>query len=96
MKKAAPDRSDRRLVVKEGADLIDPLWWVYVDTGSGLTKRRWQVGYFNGDDPGNGLAETSWAGPNRIRLVTEDEDTQVHFVDLSPESGRPLRTLSMG
>ncbi|MFE2727290.1 hypothetical protein [Kitasatospora sp. NPDC059327] len=45
----APGRSDRSLVIHEGAAMIDPLWWVSVDTGSGLTARRWPVGYFNGD-----------------------------------------------
>lgn len=96
--KAAPGRPDRHLVVEEGADMIDPLWWVYVDEGSGLTKRRWEVGFFNGDDYTNGLTEASWAGPDRIRLVTGDPEveTTVHLIDLDPETGRPLRTLSMG
>ncbi|MFD9030354.1 hypothetical protein ACFVZW_04175 [Streptomyces sp. NPDC059567] len=101
---AAPGRTDRHLVIEEGSAMIDPLWWVYVDEGSGLTKRRWHVGYFNGDDPANGLAEASWAGPDRIRLVTgdpesepESEDgTQTHFIDLDPETGRPLRTVERG
>ncbi|MGW4199442.1 hypothetical protein [Streptomyces sp. NPDC004726] len=94
---AAPGRSDRRLVVEEGAALIDPLWWVYVDEGSGLTKRRWQVGYFNGDAGGDSLTEASWEGPDRIRLVTgEEEETQVHLIDLRPGTGEPLRTISMG
>ncbi|WP_189862950.1 hypothetical protein [Streptomyces poonensis] len=97
MNEAAPNRSDRHLVVVEGAALIDPLWWVYIDEGSGLTKRRWEVGYFNGDASSNALVEASWMEPDRIRLVTgEGEDSQMHLVDLSPESGRPLRTLSMG
>ncbi len=97
MNEAAPNRSDRHLVVVEGAALIDPLWWVYIDEGSGLTKRRWQVGYFNGDASSNALVEASWMEPDQIRLVTGGgEDAQVHLVDLSPESGRPSRTLSMG
>ncbi|MGW6564342.1 hypothetical protein [Streptomyces sp. NPDC054975] len=56
------------------------------------------MGYFNGDDYTNGLHEASWAGPDRIRLVTGDptEEVQVHLIDLDPETGRPLRTLSMG
>lgn len=96
MNEAAPHRSDRHLVVEEGAAMIDPLWWVYVDEGSGLTKRRWQVGYFNGD-ASDALVEASWVGPDRVRLVTAGEgDTQIHLVDLTPESGEPLRTLSRG
>lgn len=42
MNEAAPNRPDRHLVVEEAAALIDPLWWVYIDEGSGLTKRRWR------------------------------------------------------
>ncbi|GGS92352.1 hypothetical protein [Streptomyces chromofuscus] len=96
MDEAAPDRSDRHLVVEEGAAMIDSIWWVYVDEGSGLTKRRWHVGYFNGASS-NVLDEASWVGPDRVRLVTRDEGgAEVHLVDLTPESGEPLRTLSRG
>ncbi|MFG2642420.1 hypothetical protein ACGFYP_15805 [Streptomyces sp. NPDC048370] len=96
--RTAPGRPDRHLVIEEGSAMIDPLWWVYVDEGWGPTQRRWKVGYFNGDDYTNGLYEASWAGPDRIRLVTGDpeDETQVHLIDLDPETGRPLRTLSMG
>ncbi len=97
MDKAAPHHSDRHLVVEEGAAMIDPLWWVYVDEGSGLTKRRWLVGYFNGDVADNALVEASWAGPDRIRLITGDEESrQVHVVGLTPGSGKPERTVSQG
>ncbi|MEU3795355.1 hypothetical protein [Streptomyces fructofermentans] len=91
---AAPDRADRHLVVEQGAAMIDPLWWVYVDEGSGLTKRRWHVGHINGD--ASALIKASWAGPDRVRLVTGSaEDNQVHLVDLTA-SGEPLRTVSLG
>ncbi|WP_418961018.1 hypothetical protein [Streptomyces tritici] len=93
---AAPGRTDRRLVVTEGADMIDPLWWVYVDTGSGLGVRRWQLGAFNGDDPANGLVEVRWDGPDRVRVVTGDgPDLKTHIVELDRD-GRPLRSLTMG
>ncbi|MFE1322658.1 hypothetical protein [Kitasatospora phosalacinea] len=90
----APGRSDRSLVVHEGAAVIDPLWWVSVDTGSGLTARRWPVGYFNGDAPGNALASAQWDGPDRIRLVTEGGD--VFVVALDPATGRPERQVRAG
>ncbi|MGA5642818.1 hypothetical protein ACPCTN_29270 [Streptomyces cinereoruber] len=96
---AAPGRDDRSLVVEEGADMIDPLWWVYVDEGRGPSTRRWQVGRFNGDAADNALAEASWEGPDRLRLVTgyaEDGTEQVHLVDLDPETGRPSRTVKKG
>ncbi|MEV4332431.1 hypothetical protein AB0K02_18150 [Streptomyces sp. NPDC049597] len=94
----APGRPDRHLVVEEGADLIDPFWQVYVDEGTGLTTRRWQVAHFNGDDPANALAEAAWAGPDRIRLVTDDGAGERHtyVIDLSPATGEPSRTLSRG
>ncbi|MFD3942931.1 hypothetical protein [Streptomyces sp. NPDC058579] len=96
--RTAPGLTDRHLVIEEGSDMIDPLWWVYVDEGWGPTQRRWKVGYFNGDDYTNGLYEAHWAGPNQIRLVTGDpaEGSQVHLIDLDPETGKPLRTLTMG
>ncbi|MFJ4340260.1 hypothetical protein [Streptomyces sp. NPDC088915] len=96
---AAPGRDDRSLVVEEGADMIDPLWWVYVDEGRGPLKQRWKVGYFNGDAAENALVEAVWEGPDRVRLVTgyaEDGTEQVHLVDLDHETGRPLRTVTRG
>ncbi|MFD7732867.1 hypothetical protein ACFV6F_21050 [Kitasatospora phosalacinea] len=90
----APGRSDRRLVVHEGAAVIDPLWWVSVDTGSGLTARRWPVGSFNGDDPDNALASARWDGPDRIELATEGGE--VFVVALDPETGRPERQVRAG
>ncbi|MEU6339814.1 hypothetical protein ABZ883_02485 [Streptomyces sp. NPDC046977] len=87
---AAPHRSDRHLVVEEGTGVVDPLWWVYVEEGSGLTKRRWPIGYFNGDAAHNALTEASWDGLDGVRLVTGEEDeSQVYFVDLAPEGGKP-------
>lgn len=95
LSRAAPDRPDRRLVVEEGAAMIDPLWWVYVDEGSGLTTRRWQVGYFNGDF--TALREAAWEGPHRVRLTVDmGERDRVHVVELSPADGRPDRTVTVG
>lgn len=92
---AAPHRSDRHLVVEEEAAMIDPLWWVYVDVGSGLTKRRPQIGYFNGDSSANALVEASWMGTDRVRPVTGAEGgTQVHPIDLEPQSDEAMGTLS--
>ncbi|KQV18581.1 hypothetical protein [Kitasatospora sp. Root107] len=88
----APDGSGRRLVVDKGADWIDPLWWVSVESGSGPTARRWKIGYFDGDDHRNALVEAVWDGPGRVRLVTGDQ--QVHLIDVGSD-GRPGRTLSL-
>ncbi|MBT2365367.1 hypothetical protein J7E88_08525 [Streptomyces sp. ISL-10] len=94
----APGRPDRHLVVEEGAAMIDPIWLVHVDEGTGLATRRWQVAHFKGDDPANALTEAAWAGPDRIRLVTDDGDggVRTHAIDLSPTTGEPSRTLSRG
>ncbi|MFJ3586011.1 hypothetical protein ACIPPS_27815 [Streptomyces sp. NPDC090127] len=95
--RTAPGRPDRHLVIEEGSAMIDPLWWVYVDEGWGPAQRRWKVGYFNGDAFTDGLHEASWTGPNQIRLVTGDStESQVHLIDVDPETGKPLRTLTMG
>ncbi|MEV6976594.1 hypothetical protein [Kitasatospora sp. NPDC093806] len=90
----APDGADRSLVIHEGSAMIDPLWWVSVDEGSGLTARRWPVGYFNGDAVDNALTSAEWDGPDRIRLTTGGGE--VFVVDLDPESGRPDRRVSAG
>ncbi|MFD0275470.1 hypothetical protein ACFVHB_16420 [Kitasatospora sp. NPDC127111] len=82
---AAPGRPDRELVVERGTAGFgpDPLYWVYVDEGSGLTTRRWQVAYVNGD--ANGIKELVWTGPDQLRLVTEDGTHLIHLA----EDGRP-------
>ncbi|MFB7677752.1 hypothetical protein ACFC26_40890 [Kitasatospora purpeofusca] len=90
----APGRSDRSLVIHEGAAMIDPLWWVSVDVGSGLTARRWPVGYFNGDATRNALTSAQWDGPDRIKLATQGG--QVFVVALDPETGRPERQVRAG
>ncbi|MFE6867719.1 hypothetical protein ACFVFS_14255 [Kitasatospora sp. NPDC057692] len=90
----APGRSDRSLVIHEGAAMIDPLWWVSVDAGSGLTARRWPVGYFNGDAPDNALTSAEWDGPDRIKLAIQGG--QVFVVALDPETGRPERRVRAG
>lgn len=62
--------------------------------GSGLTARRWPVGFFNGDATDNALASAEWDGPDRIRLATEGGE--VFVVALDPETGRPERTVQAG
>lgn len=86
----APDGSERRLVVVAGADMIDPLWWVYVDEGAGIRTRRWDVGFFDGD--WSDFREARWAGPDQVRLLIGD---QVHLIRLAPD-GRPERTITEG
>lgn len=91
MRAGAPDRPDRHLVVEVGAAMVDPLWWVYVDEGSGLTARRWH----DGDDCAPRAAE--WDGPDRVRLTVDTgERDEVHVVELSPSDGRPHRMVDRG
>ena len=87
---AAPGRPDRKLVVQQGTAGLgpDPLYWVYLDEGSGLTTRRWQVAYVNGD--ANGIKELGWAGPDQLRLVTEEG---THLIRIA-EDGSPDRTVN--
>lgn len=82
---AAPGRPDRRVVVVEGHAMIDPLYWVYVEEGEGLARRRWEVAFLNGD--WNGLNEVAWDGPDRLRLVV---DHRPHLIGIA-EGGRPER-----
>ncbi|MFB8262076.1 hypothetical protein [Kitasatospora purpeofusca] len=90
----APGRPDRSLVIHEGAAMIDPLWWVSVDEGSGLSARRWPVGFFNGDATDNELTSAEWDGPDRIRLATRGGE--VFVVALDPETGRPGQQVRAG
>ncbi|MGW2400670.1 hypothetical protein ACWCYY_29330 [Kitasatospora sp. NPDC001664] len=80
---AAPARADRQLVVEEGRDLIDPLWMVYLEQGSGLAERRWHLGRFNGDSDDGALLEAAWDGPDRIRIRTGDG--RVQLIELAPD-----------
>ncbi|WP_412078534.1 hypothetical protein ACLF6K_33565 [Streptomyces xanthophaeus] len=90
---AAPGRDDRRLVVEEGAAMIDPLWYVYVHEGTWPLERRWAVGRFNGDDPADELREAVWTASDRLRVTTAEG--AVHEVTVTP-GGRPDRTVSAG
>ncbi|WP_380284478.1 hypothetical protein [Kitasatospora purpeofusca] len=87
---AAPERTDRRLVVEEGYAMIDPYWIVSVDEGSGLGKRRWHLAYVNGD--WHDRPEVTWDAPDRIRLVKEKETV---LIGLAP-NGAPDRTVDDG
>ncbi|MFF4012846.1 hypothetical protein [Streptomyces sp. NPDC001717] len=90
---AAPGRSDRRLVVEQGAAMIDPLWYVYVDQGTWPLEHRWAVGHFNGDATDNELREAVWTAPDRIRMTTTGGE--VFEVTVTP-GGRPDRIASAG
>lgn len=90
---AAPGREDRRLIVEEGAAMIDPVWCVYVHEGAWPRERRFAVGCFNGDNPDNELREAVWTGPDRIRMTTAEGE--VHEVTVAP-GGRPDRTVRAG
>ncbi|MFD9062459.1 hypothetical protein ACFVZ3_13170 [Kitasatospora purpeofusca] len=90
----APGRPDRSLVIHEGASTIEPMWWVSVDEGSGLTAHRWPAGFFDGVNAVNALASAEWDGPDRIRLATRGGE--VYVVALDPETGRPERKVRAG
>ncbi|MFB7618473.1 hypothetical protein [Kitasatospora sp. NPDC056181] len=85
---AAPGRPDRRLVVKEGTSGLgpDPYSYVYVDDGSGLSVRRWQVA----DIDRHGIKELVWVGPDQLRLVTGLGRT--HLIRIA-DDGRPSPTV---
>ncbi len=90
---SAPGRADRQLVVVSRSGSLDPVWCVYVHQGQPPRERRWSVGCFNGDSEDNGLSETVWTAPDRIRMTTEGG--AVHEVTLAPR-GRPDRVVSVG
>ncbi|MCG6492973.1 hypothetical protein [Kitasatospora sp. A2-31] len=86
---AAPGRPDRRLVVQQDTAGFgpDPLFWVYLDEGTGLGTRRWDVAYVNGD--ADSIRELGWTAPDQLRLVTEQG---THLIRIAG-NGRPDRTV---
>jgi hypothetical protein len=85
---------DRRIVVRSGSAVIDPLWWVTVEQGHGLTAREWDVGHFNGDAGDFALTGVAWTGPHRLRMTTGSGE---HItVDLDPETGESGAPVSRG
>ncbi|MFF2149097.1 hypothetical protein [Kitasatospora sp. NPDC058190] len=85
----APNRSDRRIVRQEQAGMLSTAQWIFVDQGTGLTTRRWQIAYadFRVDDS----IDAAWDGPDRIRL-TYGSWTKV--IDLATD-GRPSGSLTL-
>ncbi|MFJ8040776.1 hypothetical protein ACIRBX_09765 [Kitasatospora sp. NPDC096147] len=79
----SPVHAERRLVVEQGLDMIDPVWMVYLEQGGGLGERRWHLGYFNGDSDASALVDAAWDGPDRIRLV--QGGGQVEVIELAPD-----------
>jgi hypothetical protein len=85
----APDRSDRRIVRQEEPGMLSTAQWVFVDQGTGLATRRWQIAYAGfryGDE-----VDAVWDGPDRIRL-TSGSLTKV--IDLAAD-GRPSASLTL-
>ncbi|MFE4588654.1 hypothetical protein [Streptomyces laurentii] len=89
---SAPGRDDRRLVVLLGNNL-DSIWCVRLRQGNPPMERQWDVGCFNDDDLDNGLRETVWTAPDRIRMTTRGG--KVHEVSIAPD-GRPDRFVRVG
>ncbi|RSS82321.1 hypothetical protein [Streptomyces sp. WAC06614] len=83
----APGGVARRLVVERTSPLFHPVWRIHVDQGSFPTARRWPVATYTDGDPGKGVLDARWDGPDRIVLV--DVDHTPRTIPLAP-SGQPL------
>ncbi|MET7714418.1 hypothetical protein [Streptomyces sp. NPDC005407] len=90
---AAPEGADRLVVVRSGSAMIDPLWWVTVEQGHGLTAREWDVGHFNGD-AGDYEAASARDGPYRLRMTTASGED--FLVDLDLDTAEPRAPVSVG
>lgn len=91
---AAPQGRPYSIVVKEGAAMIDQLWYVSVRTQQGLRSRTWHVACFNSDEPQNDLDVADWASPDLLRLRTTGGD--VTLVTVDPHTGRPQVPAGIG
>ncbi|MQS11642.1 hypothetical protein F7Q99_04895 [Streptomyces kaniharaensis] len=83
----APGRPDRRLVVQEQGWSLNSVEWVYVDEGSGLTARRWEIAFVG--RPGT-YAKATWVGPNRIQVSSDGPGGMVDLAD----DGHPMNPLT--
>ncbi len=86
----APDRPDRRIVRQEQPGMLNTAQWVFVDQGTGLATRRWQIAYA-GFHYGDGI-DAAWDGPDRVRLSYGNRTT---VIDLAAD-GRPDGSLTLG
>ncbi|MFH8382518.1 hypothetical protein ACH4E7_16445 [Kitasatospora sp. NPDC018058] len=84
-----PDRSDRRIVRQEQSGMLSTAQWIFVDQGTGLTTRRWQIAY--ADFTYGDVIDAAWDGPDRIRL-TYGSRTKV--IELAAD-GRPSGSLTL-
>ncbi|MEV7774711.1 hypothetical protein [Kitasatospora sp. NPDC086791] len=85
----APDRPDRRIVRQEELGMLSTAQRLFVDQGTGLTTRRWQIAY--ADFSYRDTVEAAWDGPDRIRLTSGGRAT---VIDLAAD-GRPSGSLTL-
>ncbi|MFF7989639.1 hypothetical protein ACFZDG_07590 [Kitasatospora xanthocidica] len=86
----APDRPDRRIVRQEQPGILNTAQWVFVDQGTGLTTRRWQLAF--ADFRYGDTVDAAWDGPDRVRLTYGSRTT---VIDLAAD-GRPDGSLTLG
>ncbi|MFE4519000.1 hypothetical protein ACFRMQ_32990 [Kitasatospora sp. NPDC056783] len=85
----APARPDRRIVRQEQLGMLASARWVFVDQGTGLTTRRWQIAYASYEYEDS--IDVVWAGPDRLALTTGGRTT---VIDLAAD-GRPSGSLTL-
>lgn len=69
--------------------MIDPLWWVTVEQGHGLTAREWDVGHFNGVAGDYEPASVARDGPHRLRMTTASGEDFLVDLDRTLPSREP-------
>ena len=82
------------VVVTEGSDMIDPVWYVTVQQSSPLVARTWDIGCFNGDNPESGLASVRWVSSTLVEAKAESGRT--FQITIDPSKSRPSTTISSG
>ncbi|MFD8786804.1 hypothetical protein [Kitasatospora sp. NPDC059599] len=86
----APERPDRRIVRQEEPGMLSAAQRIYVDQGTGLTTRRWQIAY--ADFAYGDLVDAAWDGPDRVRLTSGGRTTVIGLA----ADGRPSGSLTLG
>ncbi len=84
---APPGRgADYQVVVTQGTDVIDPIWFVTIRQRNSWLAREWQVGCLSGDDGRDSFAWTKWDSRSRLVIRTESRSVTVR---INPRTGEP-------
>ncbi|MGW3041647.1 hypothetical protein ACWC9T_16790 [Kitasatospora sp. NPDC001159] len=84
-----PSRPDRRIVHQEEGGVLDSAQRFFIDQGTGLATRRWQIAYATYAS-GESI-DAAWDGPDRLTLTSGGRTTVIELA----ADGRPSGSLTL-